>query len=144
MQLYHLVYFSNRISNSHAELQQILSVSRRNNADIGLTGALFACDDHYFQVLEGPRSALSRVLQVVMNDTRHSDVVISLCEPIEVRAFGAWRMAEMSANNPRLTDIYRMYTEHVTSPAELNGEAIWDMIVTMHGVLDDTQAAETA
>lgn len=143
MQLYHLVYFSNRLSNSDDEFQQILAVCRRNNADIGLTGALFASDDHYFQVLEGPRSALSRVLQVVMNDPRHTDVVITLCEPVKARAFGSWRMAEMSVHNPQLAAIYQMFTEQVATPAELTGEVICDMIVTMHGVLDDTDMAET-
>lgn len=131
LHLYHLVYFSKRLSQSSAELDQIIETSRRNNAALGITGALFVDGGLYFQVLEGPRDALSELLARIMEDERHEDVVLTMFSDLSERMFGDWNMAELTTADPEVSRLFDHYTGDVPDPTMLPGTVIWDMIESM-------------
>ena len=131
MYLYHLVYFSKRKLIAEDEFAAILETSRRNNAALGITGALFMSDEYFFQVLEGPRTALSSLLGLIMNDDRHEDVVLTLFDAVSRRTFGEWSMAELPSQDPRMQALFEYYASQSDGPAGLSGGAIWDMVEAM-------------
>ncbi|MEO0667822.1 MAG: BLUF domain-containing protein [Pseudomonadota bacterium] len=135
MHLYHLVYFSKRKSIAEDEFAAILETSRRNNAALGITGALFMSDEYFFQVLEGPRTALSSLLGLIMNDDRHEDVVLTLFDEVSRRTFGEWSMAELPSQDPRMQALFEYYASQSDGPAGLSGGAIWDMVESMADVV---------
>ena len=94
--LYRIVYYSrNRISGSAAmgsEIRSILDASQRNNAPVGITGALMFNAGCFAQVLEGERTVLESTFERIQRDNRHGDVSLLAFEPIEERLFGAWSM----------------------------------------------------
>jgi hypothetical protein len=96
--LYRLVYRSrNRIAGSSGDtdqaVQDILSVSRRNNARLGVTGALMFNSGCFLQTLEGMHDPLMELFKHIERDKRHDEVSILTCEPITERVFGNWSMA---------------------------------------------------
>ncbi|MEO0744751.1 MAG: BLUF domain-containing protein [Pseudomonadota bacterium] len=131
MHLYHLVYFSKRKLIAEDEFAAVLKSSRRNNAALGITGALFMSDEYFFQVLEGPRTALSSLLGLIMNDDRHEDVVLTLFDAVSRRTFGEWSMAELPSQDPRMQALFEYYASQSDGPAGLSGGAIWDMVEAM-------------
>ena len=95
--LYRIVYCSrNRIGGGPdsmlPEIRTILDASMRNNAPVGITGALMFNAGCFAQVLEGRREVLESTFERIQQDDRHGDVSLLTFEAIEVRTFGEWSM----------------------------------------------------
>jgi hypothetical protein len=80
-----------------AALQQILSVSRRNNARDGITGLLFYDGARFLQALEGEADVVTTAFERIRADPKHMAVVILSKREIEAREFGPWSMASRTA-----------------------------------------------
>jgi len=88
-----LLYISTaRERHSPAALEDILRVSRRNNAAANVTGLLIAGGNRFLQVLEGPEQSVQNTYNRICRDVRHRAPVILKRELFEERAFGAWSM----------------------------------------------------
>lgn len=97
-ELYSLAYFSRNCirgtpDDVEAGIRQILASARRNNARVGVTGALLFSDGCFAQVLEGAREDIEAVFENIECDPRHSEVTILHLHPIPERSFGQWSMA---------------------------------------------------
>ncbi len=95
--LYRLVYTSRNLMEGGEEEQKaaiagVLAVSKRNNARVGVTGALLFNRGSFAQVLEGSKAAVETTFERIQRDTRHSDVAVLQCEPVTARAFPNWSM----------------------------------------------------
>ena len=89
-----LVYIStSREPLSGEALDQILAVSRRNNARVGVSGLLVAGGRRFLQALEGPPAAVLATYARIAADPRHFAVVQLSCREVAERQFGAWSMA---------------------------------------------------
>ena len=100
---YRIVYCSrNRITGSSqeiaAEIDAILSVSRRNNAASNVTGALLFNGEAFAQVLEGPQDAVDVAYAKLRFDARHSNVLLLQHTKQLERNFGNWTMAYSDAH----------------------------------------------
>ena len=94
---YRLVYTSRNhvdggLHEQSASLSGILAVSKRNNARVGVTGALLFNSGCFAQVLEGPRTAVEATFERIQRDHRHGDVSVLQCEPVTARGFPNWSM----------------------------------------------------
>ena len=74
-------------------LDQILAVSRRNNAKAGVTGLLLSGGRRFLQVLEGPEHQLHATFDRIAADPRHFAIVELSKREIMSRQFGEWAMA---------------------------------------------------
>ena len=102
-QVHRLVYFSrNAMPGTSDEVvdgvHQILKSSRRNNAKVGVTGALLFNSGCFAQVLEGPSSAVSETFERIQWDERHSDVLVLEYAPVAGRSFPDWSMSFVGAS----------------------------------------------
>jgi Sensors of blue-light using FAD len=96
--LYRLVYYSrNRIQGTAAEVtaevDAILVSAQRNNAPLGVTGALIFNAGMFAQVLEGDRQNVELIFERIQRDTRHGDVQVLAFEEAPNRGFPSWSMA---------------------------------------------------
>jgi hypothetical protein len=96
--LYRLVYYSrNRIQGTAAEVtakvDAILESAQRNNALVGITGALLFNAGIFAQILEGDRQDVTLTFERIQRDTRHGDVQVLAFEEVQNRGFPAWSMA---------------------------------------------------
>ena len=95
--LYRLVYTSRNLLTGGEDEQQaavagLLAVSKRNNARVGVTGALLFNGGSFAQVLEGSRAAVETTFERIQRDPRHSDVAVLQCDPVAARGFPNWSM----------------------------------------------------
>lgn len=81
-------------------IDEILRVSRRNNATAGVTGLLIAGGNRFLQVLEGDDLAVSRTFDRIQRDDRHFAMVQLAKQTIIERSFGSWSMGFASGAAP--------------------------------------------
>jgi hypothetical protein len=95
--LYRLAYYSlNALpveTDLVSEVQQILRVSRENNARAKVTGALLFNRGCFAQILEGAYSEVERTFETLQSDERHTGIVPLQFEEVSERGFGPWSMA---------------------------------------------------
>jgi hypothetical protein len=88
-----LLYASSaRIPVDQAVLDEILSVSRRNNAAANISGALLYADGNFIRYLEGAESAFSALFDTIARDTRHTSAMVLTRGSIDRRLFPDWEM----------------------------------------------------
>lgn len=78
---------------TRAELEAILTASRRNNAARSVTGMLCHYDGSFLQFLEGAEADVEAIFGVIATDPRHGGLVRLYSRPIEDRLFPNWSMA---------------------------------------------------
>ena len=77
---------------TQATIDDILRVSRRNNAADAITGLLVAGGTRFLQVLEGSDLAVLRTFERIQRDPRHLAMVQLARQTITQRSFGNWAM----------------------------------------------------
>jgi hypothetical protein len=82
-----------------AGLAEILRVARRNNADLGVTGALMLYDDWFAQVLEGPQAIVEALFERIRADPRHEDAHLDHAGRASNRMFERWAMAVVAEHH---------------------------------------------
>ena len=75
-----------------SDIESIIEKSSKNNAQKGITGALFYNDGYFLQFLEGEMSDIKDRLSVICSDERHKDINIILMSSIKTRMFERWAM----------------------------------------------------
>ena len=94
-----LTYFSKIARDfEFGELWKIFETARRKNERMELCGQLIMTQNHFIQAIEGNRTAVSRLYNKIVTDTRHEIPVIVGCDEIEERAFAGRSMGFVSAN----------------------------------------------
>ncbi|OYU72744.1 MAG: blue light sensor protein [Alphaproteobacteria bacterium PA3] len=78
-------------------LAGILSTARRNNPQLGITGALICRHDLYLQLIEGPAEAIDALYARICEDDRHANVELLLTEDMGERMFPNWAMLDDEA-----------------------------------------------
>ena len=103
MSMLSLVYVSSATRLfSELELANLLQLSRRSNALIGITGMLLHVSGNFIQALEGEEEAVDKVYLKITADPRHHQVTTIFRRPVENRSFGEWDMgfSETSTLSP--------------------------------------------
>jgi hypothetical protein len=77
---------------SKEQWHEIQNVSLARNSMLDVTGVLIATPDLFAQFLEGSTTALQEVMDSILADSRHIDVVVVQPAPSTVRRFPEWRM----------------------------------------------------
>jgi len=93
MAIYRLIYKSK--ATVRVDLEVIMSIARqsqRRNEKLGITGILLATTSHFFQVLEGEQEPLNWVYSRIMQDPRHSKLVIVSYGIVPGRRYEKWAM----------------------------------------------------
>lgn len=97
---FRLIYRSRSLLSTDPEqgregLADLLRVSRANNAEHGLTGALVLYEyrQRFAQVLEGSEVEVMGLFEKIKADQRHDNVQIHQADAAPVRLFSRWAMA---------------------------------------------------
>ncbi len=75
-----------------AQLTDLLTTSRANNAAHDVTGLLLYANEAFIQTLEGDAVPVHDVMRRIAVDARHFDVDVTLDEEIDTRSFPDWSM----------------------------------------------------
>jgi hypothetical protein len=137
--LVRLMYASRAVDSvDQDELIAILKKSKVNNPGIGVTGVLCFSGGIFLQVLEGGRSAVSRLYNRIAADPRHHEVVLLSYEEIGERRFAGWSMGQVNLNrlNPGL--LMKYSETAVLDPYSVSGTvsmALFDELVATAAIM---------
>ena len=131
--LYRFVYISNNdITGDEAqirlEIEQILAISRVNNARSEITGALMFNSGLFAQVLEGRHDDIRDTFERIECDPRHSHVVVLAFEPVKERGFSNWSMGYISADSTATTKFRDITKASGFDPSALKSEQIFELL----------------
>ncbi|MEN6669330.1 BLUF domain-containing protein [Psychrobacter sp. B38] len=71
-------------------LSDIISVSRKHNPELNITGIISYRQGQYLQVLEGPSTEVDRLMAKIGVDPRHQDIWVFLNKDVTKRSFQNW------------------------------------------------------
>lgn len=80
-----------------ADVKDIIRTSQRNNAKVGVTGALLLVDGVFLQCLEGSVASVNALYHRIALDSRHRQTSILAFSEIDRRLFGGWNMGLVPA-----------------------------------------------
>jgi len=131
--LFRLVYCSRPVVRGDSpdfgrQIENILASARRNNAHVGVTGALIFNSGVFVQVLEGPHVVIADLFDRIRRDERHYDVTMLSLEPIAVRRFPNWSMGYLGASRRGQTLFADVAKATDFDAKRLEGERIFDLI----------------
>lgn len=92
-------------------VNEILTISKKNNIKDNITGALVYSEHVFLQCLEGPRNEVNTTYRRICADARHTDCVLLQYMDIDFRLFGRWDMGSIqfkAEHNP----LVMKYSEH--------------------------------
>ena len=117
MNIVRLVYASRlKKKLSHAAVEAIANVSRRNNRKLGVTGALCSSPRGFLQILEGPPAAVNDLYNRIVRDPRHADVTLLEYVKVPFREFENWSMAYIRTDEIAKALLHKYSTHRVFDP----------------------------
>lgn len=101
--LYSVIYCSRAADGlGDADIDRILASARRRNPMLGITGVLVCGGGVFFQMLEGPREHVRRLMDLLHRDARHDGIVeLNETEEVRERLFPGWDMERATADHVR-------------------------------------------
>ncbi len=113
------------------DLDEILAVSRRNNAREDVTGVLLWAEGAFIQVLEGDERKVRELAKRISHDTRHRNFMVLVEQTVPERVFGEWAMGyKHLAPEQESEALFR--TSHETLAARIapsDGGLMLDMVL---------------
>lgn len=76
----------------HGHLASLLATARQRNQVAGVSGVLVYTGLGFFQVLEGPRSAVQPIFESILADRRHHTLAVIEMDVAAERRFAGWAM----------------------------------------------------
>jgi hypothetical protein len=119
-QLIELTYVSEPTQEmSFLGLMRLLDHSYSRNTSMGFTGALIFENNHFGQVIEGPKAQIEDLWTKIQKDTRHRNIRLIDSKKISHRGFSNWSMVfqDSEAVAKHLPDV-AVAVEDVNFPAE--------------------------
>jgi hypothetical protein len=97
--MYYIIYLSAAVKPpAETELLDILTASRRNNSQKGLTGVLLYGDGRFIQFIEGDKADVQDAFEKISNDSRHKAITLITSDETDHRNFPEWSMGFKSLN----------------------------------------------
>ena len=87
-----VIYVSEKIDTSDDSLANIISSSKKNNPELGITGCLLSGSNSFLQLLEGPTQTIDKLYCKISADSRHKNISKLNDEVIGERLFSSWSM----------------------------------------------------
>ena len=92
--MHHIIYLSWATAPfTNAQLQSLLALARRRNAELAVTGILLYGNERFVQVLEGEQEVVKELYAHIRQDARHDNFITFADKPILQRSFKDWAMA---------------------------------------------------
>ncbi len=132
MFLTRLVYTST-ISESFSseDVTTILETARKNNDKNNVTGMLCFNRKYFLQCLEGSRTTVNKTYHFILNDPRHSNIIMLDYKEINMREFSEWSMGYMPESS--LTSPINLAFSGTPefNPYEMSGESAHKMMLAL-------------
>ncbi len=85
------------------DLEVILEDARTGNAARNVTGALVYTDGVFFQIIEGDKDVVHKLMASIARDSRHHSVKVFYEAEVDVRTFESWSMAYVRTTTQQMS-----------------------------------------
>jgi len=125
LDLLQILYISTVSPKETVDLNAILTVARRNNKALDITGLLMFNGKRFLQVIEGPTASVEQTFARIQRDSRHRAHVVLSRKAVDRREFGDWSMAFRDGAKDDLHDLIcaKTVAAHPNLRAELTAFA---------------------
>ncbi len=94
-----VIYISRSLIGADPDgIAAIVSSSVQWNAQVDVTGMLWADGQSFAQVIEGSHDAVGQTIDRIRVDQRHTDIDVLLDRPVLSRQFGIWSMGRAGSD----------------------------------------------
>jgi hypothetical protein len=123
--LIRLVYASRSTATlTPGDIKDIVRTSQRNNAPLGVTGALLMADGIFLQCLEGDHLAVNALYHRILLDGRHRDPAILQFAEVDQRLYGGWSMGLVPMNEANRALVLRYSPAATFDPYAMRPRAL--------------------
>lgn len=132
MYLVRMVYAS-RVNDllNPTKIHDILTSSKVNNLQNGITGVLCFNKDNFLQCLEGSRRAVNKLYTTIAKDERHKDIVILDYKEIWERSFEKWAMGYIGELESHKSIIIKYCGKDIFDPFTMSGESAYRLLYAL-------------
>ncbi len=132
MNMVRLIYVSRMTDECDMEdIQEILKISRKNNVAAEITGMLCYDPLYFLQCLEGPKAKVNELYNHIVQDDRHTDVLLLEYADVTERTFGNWSMGFLRGAELDPEIVTRYSNNGRFNPYLLTGEEARNFLVTV-------------
>ncbi|WP_440903029.1 BLUF domain-containing protein [Catenovulum sp. SX2] len=132
MFLTRLVYTSTITDSfSPSDIELILEAARKNNGKRNVTGMLCFSRKYFLQCLEGSRTQVNQIYQKILNDPRHTNIVLLDYQQISHREFSEWSMSYIPESSLTSALSLKYSGASTFNPYEMSGESAHEMMLLL-------------
>jgi hypothetical protein len=106
------------------DVKDIVRSSQKNNAPLGITGALLLANGIFLQCLEGDHLAVNALYHRILLDPRHREPAILQFREIEQRLYGGWSMGVVPMNEANRALVLKYSARAEFEPYEMRPAAL--------------------
>ncbi len=118
----------------------ILNQSRKNNKNRNLVGALYYGNGCFFQCLEGQKTDIDALYQILLQDPRHKNLKILSSQPIEKIGFSSWEM-KYATIDQEVRTFLRKYSLAKFDPYRFTPAMTDELVSTLQQAEDEISTA---
>jgi hypothetical protein len=105
------------------DIEDILSVARKHNTKSSVTGMLCFNSQYFLQCIEGSRADINSTYHKILNDKRHTHIVMLDYKEVNAREFSDWSMGYMPESSFSAPMNLKYSGTREFSPYEMSGES---------------------
>lgn len=137
--LVRLIYFSEIGElDSISDIKNILKTAQKNNAEQGITGALYFDEKFFVQILEGDRNNVSHTYTKIANDKRHKNAVLVDVSPIAKRDFANWSVLYLGNLKPAKEFLFSFSPFSEFNPHSMTTENLIELVLALKARIKTT------
>jgi hypothetical protein len=104
--MHRIIYLSwATIPFTNAQLQRLLTLARKRNRELAVTGILLYGNERFVQVIEGEADTVKELYTHIRRDPRHSNFITFANNPAAQRVFADWTMAFQPVTSQQFDDV---------------------------------------
>jgi len=132
MYLTRLVYTSTISGDFKSDdIEVILEEARHHNNKANVTGMLCFNRKYFLQCLEGSRSAVNKTYHKILNDKRHSNIIMLDYKEIDFREFSNWSMGYLPESSLTEPINLKYSGNRDFSPYDMTGDSAHLMMLAL-------------
>jgi hypothetical protein len=113
------------------DIEEILLEARKYNEKSNVTGMLCFNSKYFLQCLEGSRLAVNQTYHKILNDKRHSNIVMLDYKEIDAREFNSWSMGYLPESSLTAPINLKYSGNTAFNPYEMSGESAQLMMLSL-------------
>lgn len=116
-------------------IDNILKTARKNNPKLHITGMLCFSNKYFLQCIESSRSNVNKLYHQILNDSRHSNIVLLDYKYISEREFGDWSMSYVPDSSLTASINLKYSEDGIFNPYNMSGESTHKMMLELRDTL---------